>query len=378
MSAAPAVFIHSPEIERYHYPEACPLKTERAAITKSILVSSGYYTSGSRVEAAPVPATRDELCRFHSPEYLDILARASAGTIDTRSIQAGLGTDETPIFPDLLPYATLAAGASLTAARLVLREHAPVVFNPSGGFHHALRDQAGGFCYVNDVVLACDELARAGKRVFCLDIDAHHGNGTQAAFYNRKDVFTLSLHESGKTLYPWGGFEQEIGEGDGRGFNVNLPFPPNTDDEIYLAGYQEIALPLIEAFAPDILVVEIGMDILAVDPLTHLSMTNNAVESVVGSLRKFDKPILAVGGGGYNPQATARGWALAWCTLCGIDFETDLYIGMGGNFLGNAEWDAGLRDMRTYTQGQPRAECIRAVSESVELLKRTVFPIHGL
>jgi acetoin utilization protein AcuC len=227
-------------------------------------------------------------------------------------------------------------------------------------------------------VLGCMVLANAGKRIVCLDIDAHHGNGTQDAFYSRSDVFTISLHESGKTLYPWGGFEDEIGEGNGKGFNVNLPFPAGTDDETYFAAYKEIVPDLIAAYNPDIILLEIGMDILSVDPLTHLSMTNNVVESIILHLLQYNKPILATGGGGYNAESTARGWALAWCALCGIDFETDMYIGLGGMFLGNSEIDAGLRDMRTFASGEQRNAIVRTVSQSIDIIRQSVFPIHKI
>ena len=124
------------------------------------------------------------------------------------------------------------------------------VFNLLGGFHHAMAERAGGFCYLNDVVLACMRLADAGKRVLYLDVDAHHGDGVQAAFYNRKDVMTISMHESGKTLFPWGGFENEIGEGAGSGYNVNVPLPAETYDEAFLWAFDRVVVPLVEAYFP--------------------------------------------------------------------------------------------------------------------------------
>ena len=268
------------------------------------------------------------------PEYIDRLKRVSKGAIEASDLFAGLGTEDCPIFNDLYKYATLAAGGTMVGAQCILESGARVAFNPSGGFHHALADKAGGFCYVNDVVIACRTLANAGKRVFCLDLDVHHGNGTQAAFYEEPTVFTLSLHESGKTLFPWGGFETEIGAGKGRGYNVNVPFPAGTDDDIYSQAFREIVPPLISAYLPDIIVLELGMDVLSVDPLAHFKMTNNAFADLLPLVMRFDVPILAVGGGGYNPQATARGWALLWTVLCGVEPKSDMSIGMGGVFLG--------------------------------------------
>ena len=172
-------------------------------------------------------------------------------------------------------YASLACGATLTGAELILSGEADIVFNPSGGFHHAKAQKASGFCYLNDIVLGCLRLTDKGKRVLYLDVDAHHCDGVQEAFYARKDVMVISLHESGKTLFPWAGFENEIGEGPGLGFNVNVPLPIGIFDEAYMTGFNQIVLPLIKAYKPDVIVLELGMDALAGDPLVHLSLTNN-------------------------------------------------------------------------------------------------------
>jgi acetoin utilization protein AcuC len=378
MEIKSAAFIHSDKLDQYRYPPACPFKTERAGMTKAILQSMGYYSGNARKEIAPAPASLDELHLFHTPQYIELLRSVTPENFDVTAMKAGLGTEETPVFAGMFDYALLASGGTIAAAKMILDNKADIAFNPSGGYHHALPDKAGGFCYINDIVLGCETLARAGKKVVCIDIDAHHGNGTQAAFYSRSDVLTISLHESGKTLYPWAGFENEIGEGKGMGFNVNLPFPANTDDETYFAAYKEIIPLVISAYNPDVIVLEIGMDILTGDPLTHLKMTNNVVESIILNLLQCNKPILATGGGGYSAQSTARGWALAWCTLCGIDFESDHYIGLGGTFLGNTEIDAGLRDMRTFTSGEQRNAIVSEVSKSIEYLKQIIFPIHGI
>jgi acetoin utilization protein AcuC len=371
-------FIHSTEIEKYHYPESCPFKTQRAALARNILVSGGFFTGDNRVEIAPIPLTHDELALFHTSEYIDRLIRVSAGSFDASDLHAGLGTQDTPIFADLFTYATLAAGGTVTAARLVLDSRCRMAFNPSGGYHHAYADKAGGFCYVNDVVIASFVLANAGKKVFCLDLDVHHGNGTQAAFYNDPRVFTVSFHESGKTLFPWGGFESEIGEGDGLGFNVNVPLPAGTDDTIYCTAFKDIVPPLVSAFAPDVIVLVLGMDVLSTDPLAHFKMTNNAFADLIPLVMQQGASIIAVGGGGYHPDNTARGWALLWTVLCGMEPSSDMSIGMGGVFLGNSEWNAGLRDMRIYAMGEEKEKMALETAATVEYIKKTIFPLHGI
>jgi acetoin utilization protein AcuC len=373
-----AAFIHSPDIERYHYPPSCPFKTERAALTKNILVSMGCFDGDGRSQVAPIAATESELLSFHTRPYIEALKRISKGVISPDDLLMGIGTDDTPVFTDLFDYANLAAGATMTGARLLINGSADIVFNPSGGYHHAKAGAAGGFCYVNDVVLGCNVLTAAGKKVFCLDLDAHHGNGTQEAFYNNPNVFTVSFHESGKTLFPWGGFETEIGEGAGLGYNVNVPLPAHTDDETFEKAFRLVVPPLIRAYNPDVIVLELGMDVLNADPLTHLSMTNNAIADALPLITQFSKPILAVGGGGYNSNNTARGWALLWCVLCGLDAESDMTIGMGGTFLGSSEWKAGLRDMRTYTQGEEKREIQDELARVAEYIEEKVFGIHGI
>jgi acetoin utilization protein AcuC len=375
---ASCAFIHSEEIERYHYPPSCPFKTERAGQTAAILKQIGMYAGDGKREVAPEAATEEELLKFHAPEYIRALQKVSAGQFESKDLFMGLGTEDTPVFADLFAYASLAAGATITGARLILENKADIVFNPSGGFHHALPDKAGGFCYINDIALGCKVLAEAGKRVFCLDLDAHHGNGTQEAFYRDRDVFTVSFHESGKTLYPWGGGVEEIGEGAARGFNVNVPLPAGADDDAYMAAFNVIVSPLIRAYGPDVIVLEIGMDILAGDPLTHLAASNNTVADIIPKLLRFEKPVLATGGGGYNPGATARGWALAWIALTGGISETDMYIGLGGTFLGNTEWNAGLRDMHSYASGEDRVRISKEVTATVEWIRKHVFPTHGI
>jgi acetoin utilization protein AcuC len=371
-------FIHSDTIEQYHYPEDCPFKTERAGETRKILQSLGYYAGEDRYEVAPHPAPREQLEWFHDPEYLDALQRVSKGEITAADLFLGLGTPDTPVFTDLYAYATLATGGTLRGAQLLQKGEMHAVFNPSGGFHHAHTDKAGGFCYINDITLAAMQFQKAGKRVFCLDLDAHHGDGTQAAFYENDQVYTLSVHQTGESLYPWTGFSNEIGEKEGKGYNCNIPLPPNTDDDNFLSVIKEIALPLLDWYNPDVIILVTGMDILSVDPLTNLSMTNNAIADAVSLVMQRNKPVLCMGAGGYSLTDAARGWALVWTILCGIEMEEDMYMGLGGVFLGSAEWNAGLRDKRIYLLGEQKLAVRNTLQKTTDELKKTIFQLNGL
>jgi acetoin utilization protein AcuC len=375
-----AEFIYSSQLDLFKYPPECPFKTERARLTREILLSMGRYTDPDQgiVECAPQSATPDELLLFHSPEYLKVLGAAAGGELTPQGLAMGLATPETPVFAGMYEYAALAAGGTLTGAKHILQNSADTVFNPSGGYHHAKKAAAGGFCYINDVVLAARLLANAGKRVVVLDLDAHHGNGTQEAFYAEESVFTISLHESGETLYPWGGAETETGEGRGCGYNVNIPLPAGTDDDAFFGVFKEVVMPLLGAYNPDVILLEIGMDILAIDPLTHLSMTNNVIADTLPLITALAKPLLVTGGGGYNPQATARGWALVWSILCGHEVAEDLSLGMGGVFLGSSEWAAGLRDMHSYATGDDAVRIKTRIAQTTAWIKENIFPIHKI
>jgi acetoin utilization protein AcuC len=370
-------FVYTPEIERLTYPADCPFKTQRAGLTRQRLAGFGLLGSEQQVEVVPRRATLAELQRFHPPHYLEELQRAAAGDLTVAGLHLGLGGSDTPVFKDLFEYGSWACGAALTAADLLLAGKADIAFSLLGGFHHAMAAKAGGFCYLNDVVLACMHLAAAGKRVACLDVDAHHGDGTQAAFYHRDDIMTVSLHESGKTLFPWGGFENEIGEGAGLGYNVNLSLPAGTYDDAYLVAFDRVAVPLLEAYNPDVIVVELGMDTLAGDPLTHLCLTNNALMDALGRLLRLDKPLLISGGGGYHVDNTVRGWALAWQTCCGEE-EHDLSAGMGGCMLASSEWAGGLRDPALAVTAEQRQTVESELHASMETLFHHLAGHHGL
>ena len=188
----------------------------------------------------------------------------------------------------------------MTGAELILSGETDIAFNPCGGYHHARAEMASGFCYLNDLVLACMRFLNNDKRVLYLDIDAHHGDGVQEAFYASNQVMAISLHESGKTLWPGTGFENEIGDGPGKGFTVNVPSPIGICDAAYIVVFTEIVIPLIKAYDPDIFVLQTGMDALAADAIAHLELTNNAPAEIIDRLLRFNKPLLATGGGGYH------------------------------------------------------------------------------
>ena len=217
-------FLYSPEVEALSYPPDCPFKTQRAGCTRLRLLSFGLLGDENHFEFEPRRASIAELKSFHTAHYLEEMQRAADGDLTVDGLRMGLGAPDTPVFKAMFDCGAWGCRTGLAAADLLLQGRANVAFNLLGGFHHAFPDRAAGFCYLNNMVLACLKLARAGKRVLYLDTDAHHGDGVQAAFYGRKDVMTVSMHETGKTLFPWGGFEDELGKGPGTGLQHQCPF----------------------------------------------------------------------------------------------------------------------------------------------------------
>lgn len=377
MGRRDAVFIHDEALDQGGYPSHCPFNTGRPGRTRRLVEQMGLLEGPDRRLAPPTPLTPDEMERFHTPDYLDALCRSSLpGAPDLPDF--GLGTVDCPVFEGMYDYVRLAAGGTLAGARLLLSGEAGVVFSPAGGFHHALPGQASGFCYVNDVVIAIRELTGAGRRVGFLDIDVHHCDGVQQAFYDCPDVMVMSLHESGETLFPGTGWVEETGAGAGLGNTVNLPLPVGTYDEAYERVFRESAWPILTAFDPDVFVLELGMDTLAGDPLAHLHLTNNVPADIVARVLRTGKPVLAVGGGGYHVPNTVRAWALCWSILCGEDHTHDGSLGMGGVMLGNTNWAGGLKDRILLSDAGVRESVDAAIGEMQARIRNLHFPRWGL
>jgi acetoin utilization protein AcuC len=268
----------------------------------------------------------------------------------------------------------LVTGATLQAVDSVARGEREIAFNIAGGLHHAMRSRASGFCYINDPVIGILKLLRMGKRVAYIDIDAHHGDGVQAAFYQTNQVLTISLHESGSSLFPGTGFEYEIGEGEGEGYSVNLPFHPYTDDEVYLWAFEEIVPPLIHRFQPDIVVSQLGVDSFYNDPLTNLRFTIHGYEKIIRRIKELSPRWVALGGGGYEVSNVARAWTLAWAVMNGFELNDQLpetYLKKAAEFGIHGVELRGDSISHPHSQRKDiRTEAERVVS----YLKKTVFP----
>jgi acetoin utilization protein AcuC len=308
-------FIYSDDFSRFSYGSSHPLKPFRLKLTYELIKACGLLAPDDPRVIVPAPAKREDLLAFHSVKYIDMLEASNSGKELPGAVAYGLGYGDNPVFPGMFDWSLLVAGASLLAADLVDSGEAGIAFSISGGLHHAQANRASGFCYINDPVLAIMLLVARGRRVAYIDIDAHHGDGVQAAFYDTDKVLTISLHETGQTLFPGTGFERETGEGAGKGYSVNVPLPPEAGDELFVRAFTEAVPQRIEQFRPDVIVSQLGVDSFRGDPLAHLNVTTKGFCTMVGMIKSLALKWVALGGGGYDVTNVARAWTLAWAIM---------------------------------------------------------------
>ncbi len=369
-------FVYSDEFSRFDYGPSHPLKIIRLKLTHDLIERFGLLNLPftRRVEARP--AGDEELVVFHDRRYIEVLKAASNGVAIPDAYVYGLGPGDNPIFKGLMDWSRLVAGASLQAGAMVDDGEVATAFSLSGGLHHAKASRASGFCYVNDVVLAIMALIKRGRRVAYIDIDAHHADGVQEAFFPSDKVLTVSFHETGKSLFPGTGFEDESGVGQGRGYTVNVPLPAFSDDELFVFAFDEIVPPLLERFRPDIVVSQLGVDSFRSDPLAHLNYTTNGFCDVVRKIGRMAAKWVALGGGGYNISNVVKAWTLAWAIMNGAEIPDEI----PADFLNrHRESISGktLRDEKYLEEGPRKEEMRKEVQRTIGILKRRAELIKG-
>jgi acetoin utilization protein AcuC len=372
-------FVYSEELCWFDFGPDHPFKPERAAKTYELCMRYGVMDrpwmtilKPEAVDALPL------LTLFHEPAYLSLLEEASKGRVSLEMLEHGLGTPDNPILCGIYEWSVRAAGGTTEAMQRLIDGEAIVAFNPLGGFHHAMPEHAEGFCYVNDIAISIMAALRnmPELKIAYIDIDAHHGNGVQQAFYGDPRVLFVSLHQTGRTLYPWSGYETEMGQGKGKGFTINIPLEPGTDDEIYDFALNEAAFPLVKAFCPDVIVAQIGADSLVSDPLTGLKLTNNSYQRAVKGFMNLCPRILALGGGGYDLYRTARCWTLAWSILNHVE-PVDEFAGIVGGMMFGPEMEVGsLYDHPFLTQGEVKNKAFEEARRVVAYIQKEIFPLH--
>ena len=386
-----AAFVYSDDYARYHLSDTHPLQQKRLRMTHRLLDACGAFDGPDSDLVAPPPATETDLLRVHSQDYLDALYALSRGGGGPDRARFGFGGPDTPPFPGMWEATLLYAGGSLECARRVSEEGYAAAFNPSGGLHHARRDRAAGFCTVNDCALAAYFLLdRGAERVAYVDLDAHHGDGVQAIFYDDPRVLTLSVHETPETLFPRvSGYADEVGEGPGVGYSANLPLAPGTGDGVAAAAFGAAFLPLLRAFDPDYILLQVGADAHFADPLAHLCLTARGWLGLAESVLALGRPTVALGGGGYNLQAVARLWARLYGALSGQRFPDAVPPAYAQEWgirrLGDTSEPSAEERAEVFAQVYGRRFPQADVSgpeeyarRGVDAVRASVFPRHGL
>jgi acetoin utilization protein AcuC len=366
-----STFICSDALWQHGHGESHPLKPERLQRTYELLTAYHAFTPSDSQIASPRAATREELTLFHTGEYVDLVARLSRGEGHHDAWRVNFGPGDNPIFQGMYETEGLKVGAALTAARLLVAQETGVVFSFGGGLHHALPARASGFCVFNDAAVAIHWLLHQGLRVAYVDIDAHHGDGVQAAFYDTDQVLTVSLHQSGQTLFPGTGFPSEIGTGPGRGFSINLPFAAYTGDDVYLWAFRRVVPPLLRQFKPDVLVTQMGIDTHHRDPLTQLMLTTQGYVAIVTELKTLADEVgrwLALGGGGYALDVVPRAWTLAYGIMSERRFSDELPQQYSTRYGPGRLHDSEGPKLEKWVLDQTRAYAQSTITEIQELV----------
>ncbi len=370
-----AAFVYEDGLSRHVLRNDHPMRPIRLKYTHDLLQAYGAFDGSNSTLVNPRPATPEEIGWLHTPDYLAAVRSLSAGLSGYHPERFGFSAaGDNPIYAGMYESALLSSGASLVAAELVASGQAEVAFNIAGGLHHAAAGHASGFCIFNDPVIAIQYFLQLGRRVAYVDIDAHHGDGVQDAFLDDPRVLTISMHESGRFLFPGTGFPGETGTGEGLGYAVNVPLYPYTEDELYLWAFREVTLPLVRAFAPDVLVTQLGIDSYHSDPLTHLQMTSRGFVEAVGEFAALGLPWLALGGGGYDLGAVARCWTLAYGVMLGEEWPDRIPAAIAQEHGWRQLRDTVALDVPAHVRADARA----MAEESVAIIKDRVFSVHQL
>lgn len=342
MNSKKIAYISSPS---YH--ELCDkhIKIQgRASLVHSLICA--YNLNAEFQIVAPTVANEKDLVAFHSNDYIDFIKQIQDAfikcerTCEEPFIKGeycsehfedlsedmdifGLGYD-CDIFPHIYNYISYVAGATLTAVNILLNKKADIAINFNGGWHHAHVNEAAGFCYVNDIAIGILHALKKHKRVLYIDLDVHHGDAVEEAFAFSKKVFTFSLHKYGKGFFPGSGSLESSGKGGAKNYSVNVPLHDGVDDNMYCHIFKSLFSKIADNFQPELIVCQCGADALAGDPLGAFNLTSESFKFCINEISKKGKPLLILGGGGYNFVNTAKCWTEIISSLLGKKLNSDI------------------------------------------------------
>jgi histone deacetylase 1/2 len=326
-SHKPVVYFYDEEMTNYNYGGGNPMRPHRVRLTTNLV--EGYDLTSHMRLMRPSSRSREDIMKFHADDYVDFLMSVTPENQEEYMLQmrrfnlGAVGEADCPVFDGMFEYFQIYTGGSIGGAGLINDGTSDIVMNWSGGMHHAKKGEASGFCYINDIVLAILELLKEHQRVLYVDIDIHHGDGVEEAFYTTDRVMTVSFHKYGD-FFPGTGAVGDIGHGRGKQYAVNVPLDNGMDDESYKFVFEPIMEEVMRRYRPEAIVICGGADSLSGDKLGCFNLSLEGHSHCIEFLRKFNVPMLVLGGGGYTMRNVARCWCYETGRLLGKELEDEL------------------------------------------------------
>ncbi|EEH48366.2 histone deacetylase RPD3 [Paracoccidioides brasiliensis Pb18] len=363
-------YFYDSDVGNYAYVAGHPMKPHRIRMAHSLVMNYGLYKKMEIYRAKP--ANKFEMTQFHTDEYIDFLAKVTPDNMDSyvkEQSRYNVG-DDCPVFDGLFEFCGISAGGSMEGAARLNRNKCDIAVNWAGGLHHAKKSEASGFCYVNDIVLGILELLRFKQRVLYVDIDVHHGDGVEEAFYTTDRVMTVSFHKYGE-YFPGTGELRDIGVGAGKHYAVNFPLRDGIEDISYKGIFEPVIKHVMEWYRPEAVVLQCGGDSLSGDRLGCFNLSMRGHANCVKYVRSFGIPTMIVGGGGYTMRNVARTWCFETGILVGEQLGTELpYNDYYEYFSPDYELDVRPSNMDN-ANSKEYLDKIRM--QVIENLKRTAF-----
>ena len=317
------LYLHDDEIANYNYSRGHPMKPLRVSMTHTLVVNYNLHKQMDIMK--PKHASYENLLNFHSNDYVNFLSSVCGDNMEdmSKDLNNFNVKGDCPVFSGLFDYCKSVAGGSIMAASKINMKEYSTVINWSGGLHHAKKSEASGFCYVNDIVLCCLELLKVHERVLYIDIDIHHGDGVEEAFYCTDRVMTLSFHKYGD-FFPGTGRLEDRGREKGENYAVNVPLKDGIDDESYNKIFVPVVERIIETFQPSAIILQCGADCLSGDKLGCFNLTEKGHGDCVAYVKSFNLPTIVLGGGGYTIENVARAWTYDTGKILDVNLDNDI------------------------------------------------------
>ncbi|XP_071477042.1 histone deacetylase 1 [Diadema antillarum] len=316
-------YYYDGDVGNYYYGQGHPMKPHRIRMTHNLILNYGLYRKMEIYR--PHKAVMEEMTKYHSDDYVKFLRTIRPDNMSeyTKQMQRFNVGEDCPVFDGLYEFCQLSSGGSVAGAVKLNKQQTDIAINWAGGLHHAKKSEASGFCYVNDIVLAILELLKYHQRVLYIDIDIHHGDGVEEAFYTTDRVMTVSFHKYGE-YFPGTGDLRDIGAGKGKYYAVNFPLRDGIDDESYEKIFKPIMSKVMEMYQPSAICLQCGADSLSGDRLGCFNLTLKGHAKCVEFMKQYNLPLLLMGGGGYTIRNVARCWTYETSTALGVEIANEL------------------------------------------------------